>query len=205
MIAGPARRQLLAALASRCGAAVSAATLIEDLWGEAPPRSALTSLRSHAMRLRADLARGGSTSMLATAGDGYRLCIGSGDVDAGRFAELVANADEGGDPKWSIAQYDEALGLWQTRDRRLSRVWYRRVCGDRTGKAYRATRGGVGAANRPRPEGRDVRRAGAGIGAAGARCSLSRARLDAVGPCALPGWTAGGCAGGLSTGPHGSG
>src|SRR5947209_17379821 len=58
-IPGPARRQVLAALLCRPGAIVTAATLTEDLWGSAPPRSAANSLRSHVMRLRAALAQVG--------------------------------------------------------------------------------------------------------------------------------------------------
>src|SRR4051812_21904348 len=49
-IAGPARRQVLAALLARAGASVTAATLIDDLWGTDIPRSGLGTLRSHVAR-----------------------------------------------------------------------------------------------------------------------------------------------------------
>ena len=54
---GPARRRLLAALLCRRGAVVSTRTLLDDLWGAAAPRSAVSSLHSHVARLRDDLGR----------------------------------------------------------------------------------------------------------------------------------------------------
>jgi DNA-binding SARP family transcriptional activator len=103
----------LAALLSRPGAPFSAAALIESLWGDAPPRSALTTLRSHVMRLRADLAAAGGESLMVTEGDGYRLCIGADDVDAGRFEALARDARMSTDSNTAIERYDAALELWR--------------------------------------------------------------------------------------------
>ncbi len=83
-ISGPARRQLLSAVLSRAGTAVSAANLIDDLWGTAPPRSTANTLRSYIVRLRNDLGHGRDASVLVTEGDGYRL-----DVD---LLELAASS-----------------------------------------------------------------------------------------------------------------
>jgi DNA-binding SARP family transcriptional activator/WD40 repeat protein len=104
---------LLAALLSRPGALVTAATLVEDLWGSAPPRSALSSLRSHVMRLRASLARGGEDDLLVTQGDAYRLRVTAEDIDAGRFEALVREAARLTDPHEAVACYDAALVLWR--------------------------------------------------------------------------------------------
>jgi DNA-binding SARP family transcriptional activator/WD40 repeat protein len=112
-ISGPARRQLLAALISRPGALVSVTSLIEDLWASAPPRSALNSLRSHVVRVRAALAQGDAGNLLRTEGEGYRLCIEATDVDAGRFEALIDAAARTPDAGAAIARYDEALALWR--------------------------------------------------------------------------------------------
>lgn len=112
-IPGPARRQVLAALLCRPGAVVTIATLVEDLWGSAPPRSAVNSLRSHVVRLRAALAQGGDDNPLVTVGDGYRLDIAPGDVDAGRFEALVEEAGRTSDAAAAIERYDHALALWR--------------------------------------------------------------------------------------------
>jgi WD40 repeat protein/DNA-binding SARP family transcriptional activator len=104
---------LLAALISRAGAPVSASTLIEDLWGTAPPRSAMNSLRSHVVRLRAALAQGGEDDRLITEGDGYRLRLDPDEVDAGRFERLVGEASRATDREAAISCYDTALALWR--------------------------------------------------------------------------------------------
>jgi WD40 repeat protein/DNA-binding SARP family transcriptional activator len=113
LVPGPARRQLLAALISRRGAATSASALIEDLWGMAPPRSAVNSLRSHIVRLRAALDQAGEQQRLTTEGDGYRLRLEPDEVDAGRFERLVSEASRAPDRDAAIAYYDEALALWR--------------------------------------------------------------------------------------------
>jgi DNA-binding SARP family transcriptional activator len=112
-ISGPARRRLLAALVSRAGRPASAAALIDDLWGESPPRSALMSLRTHVLRLRAELASAGAETVLVTAGDGYQLCVDAEDIDANRFAALVEQAHRCAEPRRAIERYDEALALWR--------------------------------------------------------------------------------------------
>lgn len=110
-ITGPARRQVLAALLARSGSLVSAATLVEDLWGPSPPRSAIGNLRSHVARLRDNLGR--TEVVLTTEGDGYRLRIGPADLDSARFEAMVAEAAQLSDPVSAISRYDAALALWR--------------------------------------------------------------------------------------------
>ena len=110
-IPGPARRQVLAALLARAGTLVGAATLIEDVWGPAPPRSAIGNLRSHVARLRENL--GPDRDVLSTEGDGYRLHVEPGDIDAARFEALADRAAGERDSAGAIALYDEALALWR--------------------------------------------------------------------------------------------
>ena len=110
-IAGPARRLVLAALLARAGSQVSGPTLVDDLWGPDAPRSALGNLRSHVARLRDNLGRG--QVLLQTEGDGYRLCIGPGDLDAEQFQTTLAEAASLADPRAAMACYDAALSLWR--------------------------------------------------------------------------------------------
>lgn len=110
-VGGPARRLLLAALLCRANSLVTAATLIDDLWGTAAPRSALNTLRTHMTRLRDDLGR--DEALIRTEGDGYRLCAQAEDLDARRFEHLVAQAGTLADPVAAIGRYEDALSLWR--------------------------------------------------------------------------------------------
>ena len=112
-ISSPARRQLLAALLCRAGSPVSASTLIEDLWGSAPPRTALGTLRTHVARLRDDLGRDDLGAALGTEGDAYRLAVGADDLDSAVFERLVAVAAALPEADAAMTRYDEALALWR--------------------------------------------------------------------------------------------
>jgi len=91
-VAGPVRRRVLAALLCRRGESATAAALIDDAWGAAPPRSALGTLRSHVVRLRDDLGRANHATVLITEGDGYRLAVDSNEIDSGQFEQLLSEA-----------------------------------------------------------------------------------------------------------------
>src|SRR5215468_336522 len=85
-LSGPARLQLLAALVARSGRSVSVSTLVEDLWGESPPRSAVKTLQSHVVRLRRDLSDlAGPRDVILTDGAGYRLSADTATIDADCF------------------------------------------------------------------------------------------------------------------------
>ncbi|MDT4940050.1 MAG: hypothetical protein QOJ34_139, partial [Pseudonocardiales bacterium] len=114
-IAGPARRQLLAALLCRAGRTVPAHVLIEDLWGGSPPRTAAKTLQSHIVRLREDLAHV-APSLLLTDPAGYRLAVGTQELDAAVFEcalEDALHADEAVDAETSIRLLDHALARWR--------------------------------------------------------------------------------------------
>lgn len=112
-VGGRARRQLLAALLCRAGRTVSPATLLDDLWGDAPPRSAAKTLQSHMVRLRDDLGREAETVLKTEAG-GYRLDVTADDVDATAFVGLLDRArSPDAEPTRAIADLDSALALWR--------------------------------------------------------------------------------------------
>jgi Transcriptional regulatory protein, C terminal len=51
-LGGVKERCLLAALAVHCGAAVSAASLVDALWGDDPPRTVTKTLQNYVLRVR---------------------------------------------------------------------------------------------------------------------------------------------------------
>lgn len=96
---GRQQRALLAILLLHANEAVSADRLIDDLWGEAPPPTALKTLQAYVSRLRKTLgdngepSSGSSHGVLVTRGHGYVLRIEPGELDVDRFRGLV---EEGG-------------------------------------------------------------------------------------------------------------
>src|SRR6266545_4328110 len=85
--------QVLALLAVRANTIVSADSIVEELWADTPPRSALTTLQTYiyqSRKLLADigLASGGH-SLLVTRAPGYMLEVPPTQVDAGKFERLL--------------------------------------------------------------------------------------------------------------------
>ena len=87
-LGGQKQRALLAALLVRVGEVVSTDRLIDDLWGEEPPRTAATSLQNFVSQLRKLL----GPEVLVTRPPGYALDVEREAVDAARFERLVAEA-----------------------------------------------------------------------------------------------------------------
>lgn len=116
-------RQVLALLALRGDTLVTVATLMEEIWGERPPRSAATTLQTYILQLRrfiaTELHPGGAVDpkkVLATRPGGYVLAIAPGSVDADRFEQLAARgrrACADGDPAAGSELLRRALALWR--------------------------------------------------------------------------------------------
>ncbi|MEV0687636.1 BTAD domain-containing putative transcriptional regulator [Nocardia sp. NPDC050378] len=87
---GPRARLLLAALAVHHGRARGAATLIEEIWGEQPPRAPMNALHTQVSRLRALLPDGA----LEAGPAGYRLRLPDDAVDLTAATRLARRADE---------------------------------------------------------------------------------------------------------------
>ncbi|QYN38632.1 AAA family ATPase [Pseudonocardia sp. DSM 110487] len=102
-------RGLLARLALDAGHPVALPTLVDDLWGDAPPGSAANALQALVSRLR----RAVGADLVATAAGGYRFAVPPDAVDAARFGELVAAGTGAGDPHAGHALLGQALGLWR--------------------------------------------------------------------------------------------
>ena len=106
-VASRNQQRILAMLLSRIGEVVTIDTMVDALWGDEPPRTAVATLRTYISRLRASLG-----DDLASRGTGYVLAAEPTDVDAERFAMLVREA-AAADPARALALLDEALGLWR--------------------------------------------------------------------------------------------
>ncbi len=121
-LGGPVPRRLLAALVVHAGQVVSVDTLVDAVWGDAPPRSAVKTVQSYVTRLRDALAGDQATrrvrgsEAIVTAPPGYRLVAPPDAVDAGVFAEHVRQARRAvdrGEPGEADRLLTEAFALWR--------------------------------------------------------------------------------------------
>ena len=108
----PAERHLLAILLVFASETVSTDRLVDELWGEDPPRTARNMVQRYVSRLRRALRDSGG-ERLVTEPYGYRLRIDDGELDGARFEELVVQGREAGDPGTACACFGEALDLWR--------------------------------------------------------------------------------------------
>jgi WD40 repeat protein/DNA-binding SARP family transcriptional activator len=95
-------RALLALLALHEGSTLTTDRLVEDLWGEEPPRTAAKMVQLCVSQLRKALADGDNGARIVTHGRGYELDLGSGSLDVRHFERLIAE----GKPR-------AALALWR--------------------------------------------------------------------------------------------
>jgi DNA-binding SARP family transcriptional activator len=118
-LGGDKQRALLALFLLHANEALSVDRLIDELWGERPPATALKTVRVYVSRLRKTLgdAEGeGSTGVVATRGHGYELCLDPERVDAHRFERLVGEGRGElavGRPERAAATLEQALSLWR--------------------------------------------------------------------------------------------
>src|SRR5262249_39876712 len=107
-LGGLKQRALLALLLLDAGRVVSTDRLVNALWGEDPPRTAVTSLQNFISQLRKLL----GAESLETKSPGYRLDVAAGELDLDRFRALVEEARAAPADERS-GQLREALGLWR--------------------------------------------------------------------------------------------
>jgi DNA-binding SARP family transcriptional activator len=87
-LGGPRPRALLAMLLLQANEVVSTDRLIDGIWGETPPPSALGALQVHVHALRRTL----GADRIVTRAPGYRLDLDPDELDLHRFERLVAEA-----------------------------------------------------------------------------------------------------------------
>ncbi len=107
-LGGQKQRALLGLLLMRVGEVVATDRLVDQLWGEHPPKTATTSLQNHVSQLRKVL----GADVLLTKPPGYVLQVATESVDLGRFERLVGEA-RGAEPAERAAKLREALALWR--------------------------------------------------------------------------------------------
>ncbi|MEV0124251.1 BTAD domain-containing putative transcriptional regulator [Streptomyces sp. NPDC050703] len=119
-IPGAKPRTIIASLALHPGEVISSADLLDELWGDNPPRSAGNSLQGHVARLRRSLAEQTDSTrardLLRTSGSGYLLDVDADDVDALRFTRIVQQVGSRTlheDPERAITVLNDALRLWR--------------------------------------------------------------------------------------------
>ena len=107
------QRTLLAALLADAGSVVSVDALTEALWGGSPPPDPRNAIQTYVARLRGVLGPG---APLVTRSPGYTLAVGSEEVDAIRFEQLLTEAERRRQhPDIARELLDEALVLWRGR------------------------------------------------------------------------------------------
>ncbi|MFE0043884.1 AfsR/SARP family transcriptional regulator [Streptomyces albireticuli] len=119
-------RQILALLSLWAGRVVPVPTLMEELWGDAVPRSAATTLQTYILQLRRRMAaalRDAPDSpartpkdVLATAFGGYRVAVTPESCDWSQFRRLAVQGHDAltaGDARSASAHLTRALALWR--------------------------------------------------------------------------------------------
>ncbi|WP_410613196.1 BTAD domain-containing putative transcriptional regulator [Amycolatopsis sp. lyj-109] len=118
----PGRRAVLGLLALAGGDAVARRDLVDALWGDRPPPTAVNVVQTHVKHLRRLLEPGraprAGSGVLPHVGGGYAVQRDAVDVDLWRFRELIAEANDAqrdADPVRVVASLGEALRLWHGR------------------------------------------------------------------------------------------
>ena len=109
------QRVVLAILLAEAGHVVGTERLVDEIWGERPPRAAVGAVQDYVMRLRRVLGsrRDGP---LVTRGRGYELVVDDGEIDAKVFERLAESGRRGlveGRLERAVAQLTDGLALWQ--------------------------------------------------------------------------------------------
>ena len=116
-LGGVKERCLLAALAVHRGEAVSAAALLDALWGDRPPRTAAKTLQNYVLRVRRALARAADGDLsVVTLPSGYCLRGAREILDAGLAESLIGGGRQamaGGDAAAAASLLRQALDLWR--------------------------------------------------------------------------------------------
>jgi DNA-binding SARP family transcriptional activator len=107
-LGGPRQRALLVALLLRAGRVVPTDQLVDELYGDDPPKTATTSVQNAIVALRKSL----SPEVLVTRPPGYVLQIERDQLDAHRFEGLLRDARRAA-PAERRSLLARALELWR--------------------------------------------------------------------------------------------
>jgi DNA-binding SARP family transcriptional activator len=116
----PKVRNVLALLLVRAGRVVDVDSFIHELWGEEPPRSAVTTIQTYICHIRKKLESGvgPNAAALVTMRPGYVLKLGDASLDARGFQSLTSDGKillDQGHAVEAAHVLREALSLWKGR------------------------------------------------------------------------------------------
>ena len=118
-LGGPRQRAVLGLLVAARGATVSAARLVDEIWGENPPGDPGGTLQSYVSHLRRALEPGAAararSTVLVREGRGYACRLAADAVDAWQFEDLVRQGAGLGESPAAVAPLRAALDLWRGR------------------------------------------------------------------------------------------
>ena len=117
-LGGSQRRAVVALLALAEGRVVSVDALVEALWGERPPPTAVNTVQVHVSALRKALAlvSDEGKEAIVREGSGYRLAVSPTSLDHVRFIRLTNEGQvllSRGDAAHARAVFAQALALWR--------------------------------------------------------------------------------------------
>jgi DNA-binding SARP family transcriptional activator len=114
-VGGTKVRATLGLLALNVGTVVSCHDLVEELWGDRPPRTTKNALQAHITRLRRLLHEAGHPTALQTVGQGYVLDLSRDAIDADRFRRLALRGGQrvADHPQIAVEHLEQALWLWR--------------------------------------------------------------------------------------------
>jgi len=117
-VGGPGRRALVASLALNHGCVVPVQHLVDVIWDDDPPATAVTKVQGHVYALRRELSRLGGREVaeaLRTRAPGYLLDCSASATDLADFVELTAApaASDAADPRERVVALRRALDLWR--------------------------------------------------------------------------------------------
>ncbi|MEJ3655842.1 AfsR/SARP family transcriptional regulator [Actinomycetes bacterium KLBMP 9759] len=108
-------RRVFAVLALRAGSVVPVASLIDELWGDRPPRTARTVVQTYVRHLRRTIGEG-AAQVLVTRFGGYVLAVRPEAVDVHEFERLARagrEAEAAGLPEEAGRHFRAALDVWR--------------------------------------------------------------------------------------------
>nr|WP_285774632.1 AfsR/SARP family transcriptional regulator [Microtetraspora sp. NBRC 13810] len=112
----PKIRQVLAFLLVRRNQIVQVSEFVDELWGNNPPDSAMTTLQTYIYKLRKDMLIPSGLASLHTQPSGYMLDVADEMIDVCAFETLSRQGRlvlESGDPLRASQLLSDALKLWR--------------------------------------------------------------------------------------------
>jgi DNA-binding SARP family transcriptional activator/Tfp pilus assembly protein PilF len=111
-VRGLRRKTVLATLALHGGEIASTGHLVDVVWGETAPSTAVNTLQSHVSHLRTVL---GSKAAILACPPGYYLDLGGDDTDVQLAERLLRKGTQSANPVDGVRYLQSALALWRGR------------------------------------------------------------------------------------------